>query len=62
MDEIRKMTGLRVQHSPSTSHAGGLKLKSVSSSPGHAMVDAEWYVSDISPALWRISIGNSDDE
>jgi hypothetical protein len=56
------MTGLRVQHLPSTSHAGGLKLKSVSSSPGHAMVDAEWYVSDISPALWCVSIGNSNNE
>ena len=26
---------------PRISHAGGLKLKSVSSSPGHAIVDAE---------------------
>ena len=34
---------LHFQHVlPNISHAGGLKLKSVSSSPGHAIVLAEW--------------------
>ena len=40
MSRLDKWEG-RVGEVPRISQAGGLKLKSVSSSPGHAIVDAE---------------------